>query len=68
MVDEIYVLPSFRNKDVGKKLFKVMENYVKESCNYMKLIVSTKNYKSILHFYVDKLGMDFYSASLIKKI
>lgn len=47
MVDEIYVLPSFRNKGVGKKLFKLMENYVKESCNYIKLIVPTKNYKSM---------------------
>lgn len=68
MVDEIYVLPTYRNKGVGKNLFKLMEDYVKKSSNYIKLIVPTKNYKSILHFYVDELGMDFYSASLVKKI
>lgn len=68
MIDEIYVLPSYRNKGVGKKLFKLMETHVKKSCQYLKLIVPTKNYKSILHFYIDELDMDFYIASLIKKI
>lgn len=45
-----------------------MERHVEESCGYLKLIAPTKNYKSILHFYVDELGMDFYSATLIKKM
>lgn len=68
MIDEIYVLPAYRNKGVGRELFKLMENHVEESCAYLKLIAPTKNYKSILHFYVDELDMDFYSATLIKKI
>lgn len=68
MIDEIYVLPTYRNKGVGKELFKLMEEYVKDNCAYLKLIAPTKNYKSILHFYVDELDMDFYSATLLKKI
>lgn len=62
MIYEIYVLPVYRNKGVGKKLFKLMENHVKDTCSYIKLIVPTKNYKSILHFSLDELDMDFYSA------
>lgn len=68
MIDEVYVLPAYRSKGVGKELFRLMEKHVKESCAYLKLIAPSKDYKSILHFYVDELGMDFYSATLIKKI
>lgn len=68
MVDEIYVLPAYRNKGIGKELFKLMERHVKGSCDYLRLIAPSKNYKRILHFYVDELGMDFYSATLIKEI
>ncbi len=67
MVDEIYVLPTYRNKGVGKELFKLMETHVKETCEYITLSTSTKNHKSILHFYVDELDMNFHSAFLIKR-
>ena len=32
------------------------------------LIAAAKNYRAILHFYIDELGMDFWSARLFKKI
>ena len=62
MIDEIYVIPSYRSKGVGKELFKLMENEIKESCDYITLSTSTKDYKKILHFYVDELDMNFHSA------
>lgn len=68
MIDEIYVLPSYRNKGIGKELFGMMEKHVKDSCQYLTLSTSTKNYKSILHFYVDELDMNFHSAFLIKEM
>ena len=68
MIDEIYVLPTYRNKGVGKELFKLMETHIKENCDYLTLSTSTKNYKSILHFYVDELDMNFHSAFLIKEM
>lgn len=68
MIDEIYVLPTYRNKGVGKELFKLMEKHIKATCEYLTLSTSTKNYKSILHFYVDELGMNFHSAFLIKEM
>lgn len=68
MIDEIYVLPIYRNKGIGKELFKLMETHIKETCDYLTLSTSTKNYKSILHFYVDELDMNFHSAFLIKEM
>ena len=67
-IDEIYVIPSYRSKGVGKELFKLMENEIKESCDYITLSTSTKDYKKILHFYVDELDMNFHSAFLIKDL
>ena len=43
MIDEIYVIPSYRSKGVGKELFKLMENEIKESCDYITLSTSTKD-------------------------
>ena len=68
MIDEIYVLPIYRSKGIGKELFKLMETHIKEACDYLTLSTSTKNYKSILHFYVDELDMNFHSAFLIKEM
>lgn len=68
MLDEIYVLPAYRNQGIGKELFKLMEDHVKSTCEYLTLSTSTKNYKSILHFYVDELDMTFHSAFLIKQM
>ena len=68
MIDEIYVLPIYRSKGIGKELFKLMETHIKETCDYLTLSTSTKNYKSILHFYVDELDMNFHSAFLIKEM
>lgn len=66
-VDEIYVIPQFRGKGVGKELIKRIEEIVYGSCEYITIATSTKNYKAILRFYVDELDYDFHSALVIKK-
>ena len=66
-IDELYVLPEYRSKGIGKQLFRAIEKEVKEQCEYLTLPTSTKDYRRILHFYVEEAGMDFYSAFLIKK-
>ena len=35
---------------------------------YFVLGTATKNWKAILHFYLDEIGMDFWSARLFKKL
>lgn len=68
-VDELYVRPEYRSSGIGRQLFRLMEDTVRnERCEFILLSTSSKNYKSILHFYIDELGMDFWSARLFKKI
>lgn len=67
-IDEFYVLPEFRSKGIGKKIFKALESEVMGKCAYITLSTSTKNYEAILKLYTKELGMVFHSAFLIKKI
>ena len=67
-VDELYVLPAYRGQGIGKTLYRLLENRVKEKCGYVTLATSTKNYKAILKLYVEELGMNFHSAFLIKNL
>jgi nitroimidazol reductase NimA-like FMN-containing flavoprotein (pyridoxamine 5'-phosphate oxidase superfamily) len=36
--------------------------------DYLTLSTATRNWKAILHFYLDELGMDFWNARLFRKI
>ena len=68
-IEELYVVPSRRSEGVGRALFRNAEQTVKtEGVELIMLSTATKNYKSILHFYIDELGMDFWSARLFKKL
>ena len=67
-VDELYVEKKYRSKGIGKLLFEKMENDIINKCEYIELVTSTKDYKRIIHFYEDVLGMNFWSASFFKKI
>ncbi len=68
-IEELYVVPRRRSQGVGRALFTWAEQAVKASgCEFLMLSTATKDYKSILHFYIDELGMDFWSARLFKKL
>lgn len=67
-VEELYVLPQHRSKGLGKKLFMYAEEAVRAKAEYISLGTATKNYRAILHFYIDEVGMDFHSARLFKRI
>lgn len=67
-IDELYVKSQYRNCGIGKKLFQYTEKAVSPDVNIMMLTTATKNFRAILHFYIDELGMDFWSARLFKKI
>lgn len=68
-VEELYVKPGFRSQGVGRGLFTLAESTVKgESVPYLSLGTATKDHKAILHFYIDEMGMDFWSARLFKKL
>ena len=68
-IEELYVIPSHRNKGIGRALFAYAEQEAKAAgVEFIMLSTATKRYKSILHFYIDELGMDFWSARLFKKV
>lgn len=67
-VEEIYVRPTYRGHGIGKQLFEYAEQAATGEAEYMMLSTATKNWKAILHFYIDELEMSFWSARLFKKI
>ena len=51
-INEIYVKEKYRSQGIGKALFEYTENYHKQNVDYITLSTATKNYKSILYFYI----------------
>lgn len=66
-VDEIYIKKEYRNKGIGKELFLRLEAEVKQEAKWLTLPTSSKDYKKVLHFYDEVVGMTFHSAFLFKK-
>lgn len=68
-IEELYVLPGRRSDGIGRALFSYAEEKVKsEGLTYIMLSTSTKDFASILHFYVDVMGMDFWNARMFKRL
>ena len=67
-VEELYVIPSRRSEGIGAALFHHAENCLRPEAEYLLLSTATKNWRAILHFYLEELGMQFWSARLFKKL
>ncbi len=67
-VEELYVRPECRSKGIGRSLFAFAERAVRDQAEYILLSTATKNFRAILHFYVDELDMSFWNARLFKRI
>lgn len=67
-IDELYVKPQFRNQGIGKKLFQYVVKEVTPVADIIRLSTATKNFRAILNFYINELGMEFWSATLFKII
>lgn len=68
-VEELYVVPTYRSRGVGRRLFAAAEEAARaEGLPFLMLSTATKNARAILHFYLDEVGMDFWSARLFKKL
>ena len=67
-VEEIYIRPEYRNMGIGRQLFSFVERTVSGEVDYLTLSTATRNWKAILHFYLDELGMNFWNARLFRKI
>lgn len=67
-LEEIYVKPEYRGRGIGKQLFQYAEEQLKGEVPMILLSTATKNYKAILHFYVEELDMEFWNARLFKRM
>ena len=67
-VEELYVRPAYRSFGVGRRLFALAEETMRGDVDFLMVSTATKNWRAILHFYLEELGMDFWSARLFKKV
>ena len=63
------MIPQRRSGGIGRALFGFVENQLRaEGVGCMVLSTATKNHRAILHFYLDELDMEFWSARLFKRL
>ena len=68
-IEELYVVPEMRSRGVGRALYNRAEAAARASgAEFIFLSTATKDYKRILHFYIEELGMEFWNARLFKHI
>lgn len=67
-IEELYVKPEQRSCGIGRALFDFAENAVSDEVGMFMLSTATKNHRAILHFYIDEMDMQFWSARLYKRI
>lgn len=68
-IDELYVMKEKRCKGYGQEIYRQIETMVREEgMKYLYLYTATKDYARILDFYIEKLGMTFFSAQLFKAL
>ena len=67
-IEELYVIPERRSQGVGKQLFRYAEASLSGETGWLMLSTASKNWKAVLHFYIDELEMEFWDARLYKKI
>lgn len=67
-VEELYVAPPWRSKGVGRALFQAVSEAAAKEADYLMLSTATKNWRAILHFYIEELGMEFWNARLFKRL
>ena len=68
-IEELYVHPLYRSRGIGKQLIERLEEELREKgIEMMLLSTATKNWRAIMHFYIDEVGMNFWSARLYKRL
>ncbi len=67
-IEDLYILPEYRSRGIGQALYQFAVDSYGETVDYVTLSTATKDYRSILHFYIEELGMTFWSARLFKEV
>ncbi len=67
-IEELFIRPEYRSQGIGKALYNAAIAHFESEIDFVTLGTATKNYRAILHFYIEELGMTFWSARLFQKI
>lgn len=67
-VEELYVRPAHRSQGIGSALFRFMETQMEPDLKYIRLAAAARDYQAVLRFYIEEMGMEFWSAVLFKKL
>lgn len=64
-LEMVYVKPEYRSCGAGRQLFTAQQEYARSlGLATLSLTAVNKDWKRLLHFYIDELGMDFFWATL----
>ena len=66
-LDEIYVVHTYRNKGIGKDLYRFLEKDIWDSVDVIGVMATSYQYHRLLKFYIDELGLQFNHALLTKR-
>ena len=68
-IEELYVISSRRSEGIGRRLFALAEEEARRAgLKQLMLSTATRDWKRVLHFYLEELDMDFWSARLFKRL
>ena len=67
-IEELYILPQYRSLGIGRRLYQACAKRVQREADLIMLSTATKDWKKILHFYIEEMGMDFWSARLFQRL
>ena len=68
-IEELYMKPAYRSQGIGRALMNYLEDILlAEKIDHIFLSTAIKDYKRILHFYIEEMGMSFWSARLFREI
>ena len=63
------MIPSRRSEGIGRRLFALAEEEARRAgLKQLMLSTATRDWKRVLHFYLEELDMDFWSARLLKRL
>ena len=66
-LEELYVIPAWRNRGVGKELYRFLEEQIREQVDVIGVTAVSYQYEKLLRLYIDELGFDFKYAQLAKR-
>lgn len=66
-LEELYVVPAWRKRGVGKELYRFLEEQIREQVDVIGVTAVSYQYEKLLRLYIEELGFDFKYAQLAKR-